>query len=77
MKISMLSQDQVDAESRAKQNKEEITKLEAYLSSTDWYATRLAETGNAIPLDIIQARQAARERISTIKGAIDGSLRQS
>lgn len=35
----------------------------AYLNSTDWYVVRFAETGVAIPQDILNARQAARERI--------------
>ena len=35
-----------------------------YLSSTDWYVTRQAETGNAIPEDILNKRQEAREAIN-------------
>lgn len=35
----------------------------AYLASTDWYVTRFAETGVAIPADILAARQATRESI--------------
>jgi len=35
----------------------------AYLASTDWYVVRLAETGAAIPEDVIAARQAARDSI--------------
>lgn len=35
----------------------------AYLNSTDWYVVRYAETGVAVPQDILDARQAARERI--------------
>ena len=35
----------------------------AYLSLTDWYVVRFAETGVAIPQEILDARQAARERI--------------
>ena len=31
-----------------------------YLSDTDWYATRYAETGTAIPEDIAAARAQAR-----------------
>jgi hypothetical protein len=33
----------------------------AYLSSTDWYVTRMSETGVAIPADILEARAKARE----------------
>ena len=35
----------------------------AYLTTTDWYVTRFAETGVAIPADILAARQAARESV--------------
>jgi hypothetical protein len=35
----------------------------AYLSSTDWYVVRFAETGVAIPEKILVERQAARERV--------------
>lgn len=45
----------------------EITQLEQYLASTDWYATRFAETGKAIPVEITTQRNAARERISELR----------
>jgi len=45
----------------------EINFAKGYLTSTDWYATRLAETGKAIPDEILTARQAARDRISELK----------
>ena len=35
----------------------------AYLRSTDWYASRKSDTGEAIPDDIAAARATARERI--------------
>lgn len=35
----------------------------AYLTSTDWYVTRFAETGVAIPDEIKAARQSARDAI--------------
>ena len=35
----------------------------AYLNSTDWYVVRFAETGVPIPQEILDARQAARDRI--------------
>jgi hypothetical protein len=34
-----------------------------YLDSTDWYVTRQAETGKAIPEDILTKRQEARDSI--------------
>jgi hypothetical protein len=34
-----------------------------YLKSTDWYASRKADTGEAIPADVTTARAAARSAI--------------
>jgi hypothetical protein len=34
---------------------------QAYLLSTDWYYARLAETGQAVPDDVIAKRKASRE----------------
>lgn len=45
------TQEEINAENRA------------YLASTDWYVVRFAETGVAIPADILSARQAARDAI--------------
>lgn len=45
------TQSQINAEARA------------YLASTDWYVTRLNETGAVIPDDILAERQAARDRV--------------
>ena len=39
----------------------------AYLASTDWYAIRLAETGEEPPLEVSDQRQYARNRISEIR----------
>ena len=36
---------------------------QAYLDSTDWYITRHAETGVAVPADVTTARAAARAAI--------------
>jgi hypothetical protein len=35
-----------------------------YLHLTDWYVTRLTETGKAIPEDVVQKRKEAREKIT-------------
>jgi hypothetical protein len=44
---------------------QEVTNGEsmAYLASTDWYASRKADTGEAIPSDIAALRAAARAAI--------------
>jgi hypothetical protein len=36
-----------------------------YLGSTDWYAARLAETGQPIPDDVLEQRQTARSLLSS------------
>lgn len=36
----------------------------AYLTSTDWYVIRKADTGVAIPVDVLTKRQEAREAIT-------------
>jgi len=45
----------------------ELMQLEYYLVSTDWYIVRKAETGAAIPQEVLDARAAARIRISEIR----------
>ena len=35
----------------------------AYLAGTDWYIIRQQEAGQAVPADILAARQAARARV--------------
>ena len=44
-------------------NNEEHSK---YLQSTDWYVVRKADTGKAIPSDVVTKRQAARDAIQDI-----------
>lgn len=48
-------------------NQERINELQAYLTSTDWYAVRMAETGVAIPEDVASQRASARDEISTLR----------
>ncbi len=52
------------AEQIAKAEQERIN-IEArdYLASTDWYVTRWRETGQAVPDEVLLARQAARDRV--------------
>lgn len=68
MIITGLTQEDVDANEAKAKSDAEIAELEAYLTSTDWYATRMAETGKAIPEKIIEKRRAARDRISALRG---------
>ena len=68
VRIKMKTQIVLDAEKIESDRLAEISTLTAYLTSTDWYATRKAETGKAIPEEIIEKRKAARDRISALRG---------
>jgi len=52
-------------EAVAEPTAQEVTNAEsmAYLTSTDWYASRKADSGEAIPSDIAALRATAREAI--------------
>jgi len=68
MLLTGLTQADVDQRKAEADRQAEIATLLTYLTSTDWYATRLAETGKAIPDEIMTARQAARDKISALRG---------
>ena len=68
MLLTGLTQADVDQRKAEADRQAEIATLLTYLTSTDWYATRLAETGKAIPDEIAAERQKARDRISILKG---------
>ena len=67
MLLTGLTQVDVDQRKAEADRQAEIATLSTYLASTDWYATRLAETGKAIPPEILTSRQSARDRISELK----------
>jgi hypothetical protein len=46
-----------------------IADAKRYLSSTDWYYARLAETGDAVPSEVISKRIAARDYIRSVEDA--------
>lgn len=46
---------------------QKISELEQFLSETDWYAIRYADTGEEIPAEIKKNRQDAREEISRLR----------
>lgn len=63
--MTKLTQKEYDAHVNPKPTPEQIQQAKdqeslAYLSSTDWYITRQAETGKAIPQDVLDARAEAR-----------------
>ena len=47
--------------------RQRVAELELYLSQTDWYAVRFADTGESIPPEIKQKRQEARDEISSLR----------
>ena len=53
-----------DAEIAANTQAETNATSLAYLASTDWYITRKAETGDAVPSEITTLRAAARAAIT-------------
>lgn len=56
--------EQIKEQNKPPKTQEQINaEHHAYLASTDWYVVRFAETGVAIPADILAARQAARDAI--------------
>lgn len=59
-------------EQEEEKKQERIFELERYLSSTDWYAVRFADTGEKLPAEIKTKRQQAREEISKLKGDKNG-----
>jgi len=67
MILTGLTQADIDQRKAEADRQAKIATLSTYLTSTDWYAARLAETGKAIPEVILTARQAARDRISELK----------
>jgi hypothetical protein len=46
---------------------QKIAEAQAYLSSTDWYVVRKADTGKAVPSDITTKRATARQTISDLE----------
>lgn len=43
-----------------------LRQAKTYLASTDWYYTRMLETGRTVPDEVVSKRQAARELLQTV-----------
>lgn len=57
----------IDESAKARQLQEQANATaRQYLLDTDWYVTRMQETGDPVPAEVLQARQAAREAIVTL-----------
>lgn len=59
--------DQVAADKHKRE--QDLKRARAYLASTDWYIVRQQETGQAIPVDVVAARAAARTAASKGEGS--------
>lgn len=59
LNITRKSDEQIAQQNQAKTNAASLK----YLADTDWYVTRFAETGVAVPQDVLDARAAARAAI--------------
>ena len=54
----------ITEEQKAREEQERINQeARAYLAETDWYVIRAQETGVEVPVDILQKRQEARDRV--------------
>ena len=65
MKLTIKTPADLQAERDA--HAREVARREAqdYLARTDWFVTRLAETGKPVPDDVVAKRAAAREAASS------------
>jgi len=68
MKLTGITQAQVDERKTEELDRREEQSLLAYLASTDWYAVRYAEIGVPVPEDVALKRDDARARISELRG---------
>lgn len=58
-----------EAKAKIKSNSR-ITELQTYLSSTDWYAVRYADSGEPMPEEVRIKRAEARLEISQLRGSM-------
>lgn len=65
--LTGMSAAQVAADKIRTDTTAEVAALEATLAATDWYVTRMAETGKELPPEVIAGRQSARNRISELR----------
>lgn len=61
---------QLEAERARAAATDEINRLTAVLISTDWYVTRQAETGKAVPPEVLAERQECRDKISELRASM-------
>lgn len=67
MTLTKLTQDDIDTATALSNAKITIGTDENYLSSTDWYIARYAETGTEIPDEVKTKRSGCRTEISELR----------
>lgn len=70
----LLTDEELDAILNPPKTEEQIIKgkiqeAQAYLNSTDWYYARKAETGEDVPVEVVEKRLASRKFIQDNKEA--------
>lgn len=51
--------------------KQELKKLKAFLTETDWYVIRATDNGTPVPEEVVAQREQARIRINEIQQLLD------
>lgn len=55
----------------SEQLEKDLARLQSYLSETDWYVIRQADSGKPMPVDITKAREQVRNKISEIREQLE------
>jgi hypothetical protein len=63
VKAKAIRQTEVDAREAAEAQQKANDEARAYLKETDWYVIRQADTGEPVPKEVHDKRQAAREAV--------------
>lgn len=63
VKAKAITQAEVDAREALEEQQRISDEARQYLRDTDWYVIREADTGEPVPDEVRERRQAARERV--------------
>ena len=61
--------DTLERESKEQELQGKLDEAQAYLNNTDWYYARKAETGEDVPVEVVEKRLASRKFIQDNKEA--------
>lgn len=59
--------DDFEAQKAIEEKRRKLAGFEKYLEQTDWYEIRKSQTGQAVPEDVLEDRQIAREQIEALR----------